>query len=348
MNSSRSRLLLKNALKAASTFDKNKSVNGFLDENSNIDYIKNAKIRRIIPLIYKNFITLNPKHNSLTAYSSFLKETHRLSVISQTLKIQLLKQIIDAFTPHDISIILLKGVAFNYHIYPVAFPRLCSDIDILIKYKDRKKAKEILSKFLTLSIPNKPAKFDNLYEDSFYPMNPNLPHVDVHYCIVHPTLFNIDERILWQDSKPHPFFDVQAIRVLSPEHNLIHLALHSLKDISFFNYSLLDAAELIHQQSADVQRAFSQAKAWNASYACYFLLSCYDKVFDTSVIQSLPAKEQPSYFRRKLGEGLIVLSENTEFPEKGVKHRLFQLMSQLIMTNSLKLTIQHFLKFLRA
>jgi hypothetical protein len=309
-----------------------------------IDY---PPIYRLLPVIFQRL-----KESKCLQHLDALNQTklHKINIessIAHTLKKNMLERTVEEFTKKDISIILLKGMAFNDYLYSTNSPRLSSDIDILVRPKDKGDAKNILAKFMSLHTSIKKAKFDSLYEDTFVSKNPNQPHIDLHYHLVHPTLFPIESDILWAHSIIHPAYNNEKVRMLSPEHNLIHLALHCLKDLSFINYSLFDALLIINKNQVDIGMAFEIAKKWNASHILYFLLTNLNSTFGERVNSKDLVYQAPNFVSRKIGELIIFHLSNAHIKEKSKHHRFMQVITQLVFSNRKRQAFHHFIEFIK-
>ena len=194
------------------------------------------------------------------------------------------------FSENDIQFILLKGAAFNNYIYPDSTPRISNDIDILIKSSDWQKATDLMN--ISMNYAEKPIQgtFADLYEVSYKPKEKVGFHLDMHKLLIHPYLFNIDEKQLWQTSIEHPAYNSQYSRILSPEINILHLAIHAYKDMDFYTYNLVDCHRLISQKAIDWQKMVDTAEHWGAKNVLYFLLCNCIRVLGTAIPEDILIK----------------------------------------------------------
>ena len=59
---------------------------------------------------------------------------------------------------------------------------------------------------------------------------------------------------------------------MSPVDNLLHLAVHSYRDMFMINHNILDANELINQKSIDYTELLDISSNWKSNGALHYLL----------------------------------------------------------------------------
>jgi hypothetical protein len=307
--------------------------------NSLPDYIKVHQ--RIIPL-------LNAKARTLGVFEKLNERTKQLlimytqqGIISELAKSKQLEQILDVLMTQHIPVILLKGVAFNNVLYSSDAPRTSNDIDLLVKKEHWEQAITSIKTIMDPLIKDKKAVFDDLYESSFVPKSQIGAALDLHMSLIHPGLFTIEQKSLWQSSVVHPSFNEANVRMLSAEHSLIHQAIHAFKDMNFCKYNLIDSHEIINTLKPDLTLTIKIAKAWGSSVACYYLLkNCVD-ITGSKVGGHLLSKEQPSLFRQYMAGKLLA----SKFAQptgtaKPMGYRLNQVLSQFVFTGSFLRTLK--------
>lgn len=199
---------------------------------------------RIIPLLRNKAQKLGIFNDLEPQVQVILNEYTTQGIVSELAKQALLQEIIREFSQNKIPVILLKSTAFNQWLYSSEAPRLSNDIDLLVKTSDWEKATQCLSKFLVYQPKKTQGILDDTYEMSFRSVNNN-SIVDIHKALIHPSLFNINEKSLWETSISHPIYKTENVRMLSPQNALYHNALHSVKDLDFLRYSMIDCHLLI-------------------------------------------------------------------------------------------------------
>jgi hypothetical protein len=239
--------------------------------------------KRIIPL-------LNNKAYKLAIFNDLSAESQKIltrftqqGVITELARKQQLNNIIVILSAQNIPIILLKGAAFTDVLYSPQAPRTSNDLDILIQKKDWEKAVLLIKTLMHYAEKSQPDVFGDLYELSFIPKGNVGAALDLHASLIHPLLFNISEEQLWKNSVKHPSINNERVRMLSPEHALIHQAIHAYKDMDFSKYNVIDSHEIISNQQPDIEKTIAIAKQWGTSAALYALLKNCTEIMGTDI-----------------------------------------------------------------
>ena len=291
--------------------------------------------KRIIPLIKK-------KADKLDLFSLLSNETQQVllaennqAIVTEMIKQAQLIQIIKLFNAHNVSMILLKGMAFSSTLYSKKSPRISNDIDILVKEKDWELAKEIICSIMEPLNINNTQVFDDLYESTFIPRGHVGAVVDLHKSLIHPILFKIDEKDIWDNSQIVKEFDSENVRMLSPEHNLIHQAIHAYKDMDFCKYNLVDTYEIISILKPNIEKSITIASQWGAKVPLYYLLSNCKSIMDADIELKMINRLSPSLIIKYIANKLLA-SKNSQLvtKKKSISYRINQLVSQFIFTSS--------------
>ncbi|WP_076418111.1 nucleotidyltransferase family protein [Colwellia sp. UCD-KL20] len=293
--------------------------------------------KRIISLIKSKAVRLNIFTLLSSDVQRYLNDTNNQAVVSEMIKREQLNKIVKLFSKDNIDIILLKGMAFNYSLYTDTSPRVSNDIDILVKEKDWLKAKEILNSIMKPLTINNAQVFDDLYETTFIPENKFGAVVDLHKSLIHPILFNIKEQDIWMNSHALREFDGQSVRVLSPEHNLVHQALHAYKDMEFSKYNLVDTYEIMKIRNINLNKAIAISEQWGAKVPLYFLLQQCVSVMGLTIEREVLQSISPNNITKLIANKLLN-SEHSKLKtnKKSIKYRINQLISQFIFTSSFR------------
>jgi len=315
--------------------------------NTLIDYKSSHK--RLLPLLKAKALQLNIFEDLLPEVQQILNIETKVGVITELAKKSQLTNIINALAKQEIPIILLKGSAFQNIIYSSKAPRTSNDIDILVREENWDQVVTALENIMDYQEKTQPDVFGDLYEISFVPQGNIGSAVDLHKALIHPHLFTIDEQSLWDDSIESPAYNNTLVRVLSPEHSLIHQALHAYKDMDFAKYNLLDTYEIINQLKPNFYKLFDSAKKWGVNMPLYILLQ-NNVVLMGSRVDHVSAKQiVPSKLRRYVVSKLL-LSKNRQ-PSNGVKsvkYRINQVLSQFFFTASIKNALSLQLAYLKS
>jgi len=293
--------------------------------------------KRIIPLLNNTAHQLNIFNKLSQECQTLLTCVTQQGIVTELAKKQQLSKIITTLSAHNIPLVLLKGAAFADALYSAQAPRTSNDLDILIQEKDWKHAVTAIKSVMSYTEKSQPDVFGDLYELSFIPKSKVGAALDLHRSLIHPILFNISEKQLWNGSVEHPSFNHKLVRTLSPEHALIHQALHAYKDMDFGKYNLLDSHEIIMQLKPDMANVIAAAKEWGATTPLYVLLTNCTNIMNSDFDKDLLQQIKPSYIRCYIINKLL----NSPFNQpvgnkKPLRYRLNQILGQFIFTGSIK------------
>lgn len=297
-----------------------------------------ADFYKISPILAFHLLKL-PESNLPVGLRKNLKKIVFDAVASQKMREQALEMVASSLNEANIPIILLKGMALNNNLYPVNYPRFCSDIDILIESKNRARANQILGEKMQLFVPARKRRFHGLYENTYLFKNRLYPHVDLHYYLAHPDLFTVDERKLWLDSKAHPYYQNENIRVLSSEHMILHNVIHSAKDLSFLSYNLLDSLTVFDSRKIDVSSLNEDAVNWNISSGLAYLIENLEEITPDKCFFDIPA-----YKIKRFHSLLLKISENS-ISDNFFLNKFFQQVGRYLLTDSSCIYLKHMLHY---
>ncbi len=179
------------------------------------------KLEPLTPLVYRNLIQSGISRSIPYHVLGKLKQTTMRMVAKNLLQQQWLEGFIKQLKESNISIILLKGAAFNGTIYPPNAPRIGVDIDFLSTKTDFEQVCALLEKTLSLvpAHPDWKATHERLFERVFISPNSSLPPIELHRALTNPYIFRINYDDLWSNSRVHPQYGA-PIHILSAEDTL--------------------------------------------------------------------------------------------------------------------------------
>ena len=244
---------------------------------------KQKEHKRIIPL-------LNDKAHKLAIFKALSAESQKIlttitqqGIVTELARKRQLNNIIAVLSAHDIPIILLKGAAFADVLYSQQAPRTSNDLDILIQKKHWHQAVSLIETLMNYIEKAQPDVFGDSYELSFIPKGKMGSALDLHASLINPLLFKISEEQLWENSEEHPSCNNKLVRMLSPEHALIHQAIHAYKDMNFSKYNLVDSHEIMMAQKPDIRKTIVIAKEWGAIIPLFALLKNCSEVMGSDI-----------------------------------------------------------------
>jgi len=310
---------------------------------------ENKKSESILPLIYEKSLKTKAYEYLSAETQIFLKESTFQLLAMDLAHRRWLETTLEEFKLKDIPIILLKRSAFANNLYSKAAPRLGVDIDILVKEKDFEAACSILSTSMdpiVLSM-KRLATHDTLFERVFNSEDGSKPVVEIHRGLTNPYIFSIEESEIWENSREHPAYNSEFVRVLSPEDTLLHLAVHAFRDLDFCTHNLLDAHEVWCQWKPDHEILLQRAKEWDASKVLYYLLFNTKAIMDTPIPQSLLDSLKPGFLTNLINKKILRIEKNQSESQKLVINRSIQMLSQMTFPDSYLNAIRFQLDYIR-
>ncbi len=291
--------------------------------------------KRIIPLLYDKAQKLGVFNDLSPEIQKILTATTQQGVVTELARKNQLQQIITTLSAQNIPLILLKGAAFAEVLYSSQAPRTSNDLDILIHKKHWHKAVAAIKTVMNYTEKPQPDVFGDLFELSFVPKNKVGAALDLHASLTHPLLFTICEEQLWEHSVEHPSFTNELVRTLSPEHALIHQAIHAYKDMDFCKYNLVDSHEIINTQNPDIKKTMAIAKEWGATVPLYTLLKNCTEIMNSNVNSDLLKQAEPKFITYKMIKKLLKSRFTQPIANrKPLRYRVTQILAQFVFTGS--------------
>lgn len=256
------------------------------------------------------------KHKNL-AFRAF--NQIKTEIIAKNLSQQsFIRKLLPKIAEKNIKIILLKSSAYNGYIYENSKPRGNSDIDLLVHPKDRETFEEILSELADQHIPIKPKPFEGLYETTWISKLDKALFIDLHYNLTNPIMFNISHNELFKLSLKSPSFNDEHLRILSPEMNYAHCAIHIIGDGYLPHHSVLDAIMLLKKTKISNELLENIALTWKCKKATS-LLNSYLDMLDIDIKTE------------KINADIITKFHLKLFSTKFIKGTLFRRIQQTII-----------------
>lgn len=197
----------------------------------------------------------------------------------------------------SVPVLLLKGAHLAAFIYPNIGLRSMADMDILIHKIDLPavaRALRELGYIRSMEEPDHP--FHVSYSDPTRTVS-----IEIHWNICPetgpPNSFNIED--LWTDARSEVFKE-NEIKVLRPEHLLLHICLHDAVQHSYYFglKTLCDVDAIIRHycEEIDWDKMVSHARRWEITKSCYLTLLLARELMDTDVPEKALTDLKPSDF----------------------------------------------------
>jgi hypothetical protein len=294
-----------------------------------------ATLHHIIPIVHARLTARAAEENVRADLRNYAR-THALQEIARSLfHERRVRRILEESGAAGIAVILLKGAAFQQSLYSASAPRVGSDIDFLVKESDFSRMCGLMARHMTEVFDVKRRySHETAFQWMFRSDDRNDPIIEIHRAITSPYVFAIREGDLLASSWPHPAYGSELIRVLSPEDNMLHLAVHAFRDLDYCTHNLLDAYEIWCQWKPDVSRLIEKSARWGATAALYYLLLSIKRLMDTPIPQQVIDRLEPPKFRRMINERILTAPIIRSGRHYHPAYRLIQAMSQLSMPDS--------------
>lgn len=255
---------------------------------------------------------------------------------SEMLKHRWLNTFGEKITEAGIFAALLKSSAFNGWIYPAEAMRHSVDIDLWVTPKAFEQTCRLMLETHNPVVLGKyrKATHEHLFERVFMP-KPGTPGptVEVHRGLTNPHLYSVSYSSLLKDSSAHPGFQNTNLRRLSPEKNLLNLALHASRDRNFVGYGTMDVHELWCKGGVSASRLLELAAEWQAKTPLYFLLLGAKENLDSPIPNTVLNELRPKAWRQKLAAATTGVTSSAH--SKNQPGRFKQLLSNYALTDSL-------------
>ena len=213
-----------------------------------------------------------------------------------------------------VDVILLKGAALNEQVYPIQGLRNMGDIDLLVKMIDMKQLHQLISatdkyKYHPKSHLRHQRKSYESDEYQFEPLKAGYRLLELHgrafpgWWLKYAA--DLGEDLLWQRSTP--IKTLSPFKTLSPEDQIIHLAVHTAINHQFslsLLHSLVDMALVIRKYDVKWDLIISQAKSWQLGTIVWITTHLIQQLFSLD----LPSKKINQSLRPSLIQRTSLLS----------------------------------------
>lgn len=303
---------------------------------------------RLFPLIRENAKQFGIFSKVSESVQSQLNQESKRGIVRELAKEQQLNNVIDTLGKHNIKIILLKSSAFAKYLYSPQVPRLCNDIDILVKEKDWHDAIHALDSLMTYKEKRFPGILADSSQISYVPKQKVGAALDLHCSLIQKELFNISEVELWNHSVMHSCYSNENIRMLSPECMYIHQAIHAYKDLEFVKYNVVDCNKLLKKEKIDKGLLIELAKKFEVENIVFFMWYCHEEIFNN--ISSGPDLSELMPSKSRLWAMKLLLKygkRETQGRKRTIGYRFTQVISQYVFSSKVLPVVKFQLSYLK-
>jgi len=265
-----------------------------------------------------------------------LKSIARIAAVNSLSRDIAMQKVASALAEQDCKAILLKGVALDKYLYPDQAFRQGVDIDLLVTEIDFGRMEQILAGIAKKKdiFPGRPAHSRAAAQASFLVDTPIPVELDVHYQYAQSGIYRMDNELLFERSTRHPAYP-SNLRLMAPEDNLVHFAIHGFKDKVLFQKQTIDAFLLIRTEEIDWNQLVERARSCAALMPLIYLVEGMRRVFNFQ-----PPEEVHEVLTLKSVRGFLVNHLLAEKPAPGIrtgwKYRARQLGVTWLLSGNLK------------
>ena len=206
------------------------------------------------------------------------------------------EECVAALAAAGVAATLLKGLAYERTLYPQTGARPTSDIDLLVRARDRRAAFDVLDRLGFEPRGAAPGFDEPDYHEVAW--NRGGVEVDLHLALAPYARCAIDYEAVWRDVRP---LDLGAARALAPPHAAVFHVLHMA--IDHFDVPALYLADLARLLATadDVAEARAAARAWRCARPLATSLAIA-AAFQPSWAAALPLGPAPGWAARVAAE----------------------------------------------
>jgi len=211
--------------------------------------------------------------------------------------------------------VLLKGAALNQEIYPISGLRNMGDIDIWVQPQHLKSSTYLLEQskqYHFVQEPQSPYSITSLANDElkFATTTPGDRIVELHgrsfpgWWLEYAA--NINETAIWQRTIQSD--TIAPFRLLSPEDQIIHLAVHTAIGHQFSSYVLhayVDIGAVIQKYPLNWEKLIHLAQKQKLKTVLWIVLSHLKYFFDLDIPVDINEQLEPSRFQKKYLQKLL-------------------------------------------
>jgi len=191
---------------------------------------------RLIPLIYQALTGFRREDLGEVPFLEELRQGYLWALRSYTVQERETRQLVSVLSDAGVEVILLKGADIRHRLYDDPATRLMGDVDVLIAPAQMNRARTALEgqgyRLHLWDLDPQPGfneRFD--YDISYISPSGALPCIDLHWEIREVgTFYRLPYAPLRAGARARDLEGVPAL-VLSPEHVLMHLCLHTFDEM---------------------------------------------------------------------------------------------------------------------
>ena len=253
-----------------------------------------------------------------------------------------LGQVLPALQRASIPTIVLKGAHLAALVYPDPALRPMADIDLLVRPEHLSRCDQVLCE-LGYGPSRRPwieRDFTRVHHHLPPYGKPGASPLEIHWSIAQPTSpFQVQVEHLWQNALPSEMAGIPAL-ILSPEHFLLHLCIHTCYDDRFIGKlrPIADVAETLHVYASEIdwEQVTRVAFEWRVTRCAYLTLHLAADLLGAQISADALAALKPVDF----DERIAGLAKDKIFAGVKISAKLTQTLEQDTFINRARLILQ--------
>ncbi|MBI2424765.1 MAG: nucleotidyltransferase family protein [Candidatus Hydrogenedentes bacterium] len=299
--------------------------------------IQAAAAHRLIPLLHEGIRGLD---GVPAAVLRVLHRGHLKCAALNTGIAHQLAQVAQGLDGAAVDFVLIKGLYLSAEIYGTLASRPTSDVDILVHREDMERADRCLAE-LGYALSGGRAWQEAHHFHAVYRHPSFKTCLELHWHVSPPdSPFKIDVADLWAGAR-RVTIGGRAVRVLSPEHTLIHLAIHGAYQHAYQEglRVLCDVAMCVkrYEDEMDWAAVAAVARSWRAEKCTALTLSLAGALLGTPLAQT----DLDGLCPRSAYEEQIAVAEQIVFQEKAVSRKVAAFWNAKGLRARLRILAQH-------
>lgn len=264
----------------------------------------------VLPLIFHGLSGLGRNELGEVPRLAELRQIYLGALRSCTLQEREIRRLVKVLTGAGVEVILLKGADVRYRLYEDPATRVMGDVDLLLAPAQMARARLALERqgyrLQAWDLDPRPgfiARFD--YDISYESPSKAVPLVDLHWEIRQVgTLYRLPYGPLRARAQVLEVGGLPAL-VLSPEHLLMHLGLHTFDELETATLlKFVDLNRALTRLAQDWERFLADAAAFRVQGPLYLLFRELERLNPGVIPQGVLARL--AAYRPSLAERLVL------------------------------------------
>lgn len=257
------------------------------------EHFRTFRSQGVLPLIFRGLAGLDREELGEVPQLAELRHNYLGALKTYTVQEREIRQLVEVLTAAGVEVILLKGADVRYRLYEDPATRVMGDVDVLLAPEQMTRACSALERqgyrLHAWDLDPQPgfnARFD--YDLSYQPPSGAVPFVDLHWEIRQVgTLYRLPYGPLRARAQVLELKGLTAL-VLSPEHLVIHLGLHTFDELETAGLmKFVDLHRALTRLPLNWERFMAEAAAFGVQGPLHLLFRELERLYPGVVPQAV-------------------------------------------------------------